>query len=93
MIPYEVRKAVYGDAIAHYGRESQIMMAVEEMAELTKELAKAFRPAGTTREQLMDEIADVTIMMEQLRLVFDMNEEVQGRIDYKVQRLAQRIGA
>lgn len=93
MIPYEVRKAVYDDAITHYGKESQIMMAVEEMAELTKELAKAFRPDGTTREKLTDEIADVTIMMEQLRLVFDMNAEVQDRIDYKVQRLAQRVGA
>ncbi len=92
MIPYEVRKVVYDAAIAHYGTESQIWMAVEEMSELLKELAKGRRPGGTTAEALVDEIADVTIMMEQLRLIFNVNQPVQDRIDYKVQRLAQRIG-
>ena len=91
MIPYEERRAVYEEAIATYGIERQIMMAVEEMAELTKELAKSFRPGGTTLEKLVDEIADVTIMVEQLRLGFDANQRVQDRIDYKVQRLAKRL--
>ena len=91
MIPYEVRKAVYEKAIAHYGTESQVMVAVEEMAELTKELAKAFRPDGTTPEKIIDEIADVTVMMEQLRLIFHINKPVQDHIDYKVSRLAKRL--
>lgn len=90
---YEERRAVYFAAIDHYGSDSQILMAVEEMAELTKELAKTFRPNETTTEKLVDEIADVVVMLEQLRLIFDVNEEVQERIDFKVQRLAQRIGA
>lgn len=91
MIPYEQRKTVYEEAIAHYGPESQIWIAVEEMAELMKELAKGHRPGGTTAEALVDEIADVTIMMEQLRILFNINQPVQDRIDYKVRRLAQRI--
>ena len=91
MIPYEERKAVYTAAIAHYGPESRFWLAVEEMAELMKELAKGHRPGGTTAEALVDEIADVTIMMEQLRLVFNVNEAVQDRIDYKVTRLLNRI--
>lgn len=90
---YEERRPVYEAAIAHYGKNCQILMAVEEMAELTKELAKAFRPSGTTVEKLVDEIADVTIMMEQLRIIFDVNDDVQERIGFKVHRLAQRIGA
>ncbi len=91
MIPYEERRAVYEAAIAHYGEESQIWMAVEEMSELTKELAKLHREKGTTVEALVDEIADVTIMMEQLRLIFKANEDVQARIGFKVTRLQERI--
>lgn len=92
MIPYEARRWVYQSAIATNGIERQIMVAIEEMSELTKELAKAFRRDGTTLEKLTDEIADVTIMMEQLRLIFEVNDRVQERMDFKVRRLAQNLG-
>ncbi len=88
---YEERRAVYETAIEHYGPVNQAIVAVEEMAELTKELAKSFRPEGSTLEKLVDELADVTVMVEQLRLAFHINNAVQDRIDYKVRRLAQRI--
>lgn len=91
MIPYEERKVIYEKAITHYGMRSQVWMAVEEMSELLKELAKLNRPEGTTSSKLADEIADVTVMLEQLRIMFGVNELVQDRIDYKVKRLAQRI--
>lgn len=91
MIPYDERKAVYENAIAHYGMRSQIGVAVEEMAELTKELARLDRHEGTTLGKLIDEIADVTIMLEQLRLMFNVNQPVQDRIDYKVERLVWRM--
>lgn len=90
-IPYEERRAVYEAAIAQYGMRSQIWMAVEEMSELTKELAKLNRHKGTTVDALVDEIADVTIMMEQLRIVFRADEKVQARIDFKVHRLQERL--
>lgn len=90
-MPYEERKTVYEQAIAHYAEGWQVMKAIEEMAELANELAKSTEPGRTTIEKIVDEIADVTIMMEQLRLIFGVNSEVQERIDYKVKRLAQRI--
>lgn len=91
-IPYEVRKAVYEKAISHYAEAHQVIKAVEEMAELTNELAKATTDSSrTTLEKIADEIADVTIMMEQLAIMFNINQHVQDRIDYKVKRLAQRI--
>lgn len=92
---YEERRPVYEAAIDHYGVDCQIWKAVEEMAELTKELCKVqnSRQVGATREAMVDEIADVTVMMEQLRIIFDVNDDVQERIGFKVHRLAQRIGA
>ena len=89
-VTYEERKAIYEAALEKWGEQAQTMMAVEEMSELTKEICKMYR-GKRDMEALADEIADVTIMMEQMRLLFDVNQLVQDRIDYKVKRLAQRI--
>lgn len=91
-VPYEERLKVYRQAIRAYGKEAQIHMALEEMSELTKELCKSFRPGGTTPEKIADEVADVTIMMEQLRIIFDLNGLVCQHMDMKVERLAGRLG-
>lgn len=90
---YEERRPIYEAAIAHYGENCQIWKAIEEMAELAKEISSLQTKDSAYREDIVDEIADVTIMMEQLRLIFNANDDVQKRIDFKVRRLAQRIGA
>ena len=94
MIPYEGRRAVYEAAIDKFGQDLQIWKAVEEMAELTKELAKhqGGNYDSRSRDRLVDEIADVTIMVEQLRIIFGVNVSVQDRMDFKVCRLADRVG-
>jgi hypothetical protein len=62
----------------------------DDVQELTKELAK-WQNGGTSWDELVDEIADVTIMMEQLRLIFGMGAAVRSRMNYKVQRLLCRL--
>lgn len=89
-ISYETRRNVYYDALDTWGENVQILKAVEEMSELTKELCK-LSLNETTLDKLADEIADVTIMLEQLRLIFDINGLVCARMDAKVERLAKRI--
>lgn len=88
MIPYNKRAEVYRSAIWLLGRDSRLWQAVEEMSELLKELAKIQRPGGTTMEKLIDELADVAVMVEQLVLMLGVREEVKERIDFKVRRLA-----
>lgn len=90
-ITYEERRAVYEKALQTWGARNQIMMAIEEMSELTKELCKHFR-GRENMEEIADEIADVTIMLEQLRLIFGLNEEVCAHMDMKVLRLQARLG-
>lgn len=90
-ISYEERKAVYEKALQTWGAQAQIMMAIEEMSELTKELCKHGRGRFNV-EDIADEIADVTIMMEQLRLIFGVNDDVCAHMDYKVLRLQSRLG-
>ena len=66
-------------------------MAIEEMSELTKELCKHFR-GRNNEEEIVDELADVTIMVEQLRLIFGVNDAVCDQMDVKMLRLKKRIG-
>lgn len=95
-ISYEERRRVYERTIDTWGTEAQAMMAVEEMSELTKAICKLYRAdAKDIPEKLRDmaeEVADVTIMCEQLRIMFDMNEDVRRFMDEKVTRLAERLG-
>ena len=91
-IPYPERKRVYEEAIDRWGIPAQIQMVIEEMSELTKELCKNFRGANNL-DKIADECADVTIMLEQLRLIFNLNEEVCRHMDQKVVRLKERLQA
>lgn len=84
-------------AIIEYGKNAQMDMAVEEMAELTKAICKRKRTGATgpeavaARENLLEEIADVFIMLVQLVRMFDGAEEIQHTVDEKMCRLKNRI--
>lgn len=89
-IGYEDRKRVYGKALCAYGMEKQLTVAIEEMSELTKEICKLFRGQQNT-EAIAEEAADVTIMMEQIRYILNINNEVCTMMDMKIERLAERL--
>ena len=69
-------------------------MAVEEMAELTKALYKVKRvscaaEAKAALENVIEEMADVQIMLDQLRIIFHRStEEVE---EAKLERLKNRL--
>ena len=89
-IPYKDRAKIHTEALATYGAHTQLVVALEELSEVQKEICKALR-GDTRRLCLAEEIADATIMLEQLRLIFDINAEVCQAIDGKVARLQQRV--
>ena len=90
-INYEDRKKVYQAALRKWGVGLQTMMAVEEMSELTKEICKIKR-GKIDLDALADEIADVTIMLEQLREIYGLNDAVCDHMDAKILRLQSRVG-
>lgn len=90
-IPYEKRVEVYAEAIDHYGIENQLYKAVEEMSELTKEIMKSFRPGETTVDKIAEELADTIITLEQVQIIFGINEDVCFWMDKKVEMLSERI--
>ena len=91
MMTYEERKAAYEQIIAKNGTLSQVLKALEEMSELSQELCKLFCDDHRGKAQLIDELADVTIMVEQMRILFGVNEEVSERMDYKIHRQLSRM--
>ena len=40
---------------------------------------------------IAEEIADVEIMLEQIKMIFDRHVSVEAQVDYKLDRLQQRI--
>lgn len=78
-------------AIELYGEEMQIDIAIEEMAELIKELIKHKRGANN-RNAVVEELADVVIMVAQLGMIFEVDEkELDKRLDFKINRLRKRM--
>jgi hypothetical protein len=83
---------VFNKAIWEWGGESQENMAIEECSELIKAICKLRRKDSTADDftNLIDEVADVTIMMRQMALIVG-EESVNERIAYKINRLANRL--
>lgn len=77
-----------------YGSDKQEDMAIEEWSELIKAILK-FRWSNAKdsdlRDAVIDEIADVQIMFTQLGIIFNCVEEVNERIDFKIDRQMGRI--
>ncbi|WP_410495165.1 hypothetical protein QTL86_13665 [Cellulosilyticum sp. ST5] len=77
-------------AIAKYGPDMQKTIAIEEMAELTKELCKNKRGQDNW-DHIAEEIADVEIMLEQLKLIYNIGPLVLAVKEGKIRRLQDRL--
>lgn len=84
------RTALYEKAKERYGEDAQKLQAIEELNELSKEVIKDLKGCGTPFH-IADEIADVEIMLEQLKLMYGVGELVYERKRYKKKRLEKRL--
>ena len=76
-------------AVDHYGVEHQKRKAVEELSELITELSRE-SDGRTDSPKIREELADVFIMCEQLRIIY-CPEQVDSWINNKLERLERRI--
>lgn len=85
------KEKIYKAAIHTFGKREQKMMAIEEMSELTKEICKDFRQRNN-RECILDEITDVSIMLEQLIMIYDFKpNELSKQKQMKLLRLQRTV--
>lgn len=83
-------REVYKGALDKWGAEPQITMVFEEMAELQKELCKDLRGKKVTGN-IAEEIADVEIMLNQMKILYDIEDLVEFNKENKLRRLKDRI--
>ncbi len=87
---YNERVLTYTNAFIHFGERNQMIVAIEELSECQKELCKVLRGNGNM-DHLAEEIADAIICLEQMQLIFGLNDLVDQKMAEKVQRLDDRL--
>jgi len=92
-IYYAEKKKLYRLAIAKWGPQLQVDMLIEEMSELTHILLHMRRRKIWVRlESLAEEIADVEIMLEQLKYaLYNCSSLVATIKNEKLQRLKKML--
>lgn len=89
-IPYEERKKIYTNALIANGDRVQMVKCLEELAECQQAICKIMI-GGEDFDHLAEEIADATITLEQMRLMFNNNDRVCEYMDAKVKRLDDNL--
>lgn len=79
----------YTQLINHFGKRNQVIVAIEELSELQKELCKYLRD-DSDLSHLTEEMADVEIMLEQLKIIFENSKAIERVKNYKINRTQKR---
>lgn len=77
-------------AVETYGKANQVDKAIEEMSELTKALLKERQKAGSVND-IIEEMADVSIMLAQLMLIFEASTVWEDYVSFKIKRLEHKL--
>lgn len=78
--------------IDHYGTLNQKLIAIEEMAELQKAIVKDIRQnSKENTDAVIEEIADVQVMLEQLKMIFSCRSKTDEIMDAKIDRQIKRV--
>lgn len=81
----------YKRILKHYGKEHQMLKAVEEMAELTAEILR-YKNGRADRKAIFEEMADTIIMLTQLAMIMNIkDEELASEIEAKLDRTIARM--
>lgn len=84
-------------AVCHYGNSLQELKAIEELGELIQAIARTWM-CGDDEDKtvkayanLAEEMADVEIMLEQLKIIYANQDEVAVWREIKLGRLSARM--
>ncbi len=69
-----------------------VPLVIEEMSELTKELIKHFYRGDPCRDKVIEEICDVYIILEALKIFMEIpDDEIRNQIEKKIERQNKRM--
>jgi hypothetical protein len=89
-VSYDLVLTIY----KHYGREQQLRQTQEECAELIVAINKCFRNSNDSMSSLVEEVADVEIMLAQCKIMLQEArkiEEYRTVVNKKLRRQLARI--
>lgn len=84
-------KQVLKKAIQTWGKQAQLLMVLEEMSELQKELLKNINRGKENIDEIIDETADVEIMLAQMKIIYGIEDAVATHIPEKLKRIKARL--
>lgn len=80
------------EVVNKFGHGIQMIKAVEEMAELTQAICKAFgSKSKVDMENAREELADVAVVLAELQFIFGMTDkELNDRAEIKLEKALQK---
>ena len=88
-------KVILRNAVDFYGSSMQELKAMEELGELIRAIARVkmcnVEETYTARDNLAEEMADVEIMLEQLKIIYDNRDKIKIWRRIKLGRLRARM--
>lgn len=88
---YDIKREIYKHN-EQYGRAYIIGLFVEEMAECTAELMRVLNRKDVRSEKILEEIADVEIMLEQAKESLNLYGEFNRVRESKIIKTAEKLG-
>lgn len=84
-------ETIYERAIRVWKKQPQMLQVIEEMSELTKEILKNIARGKDNINQLIEETADVEIMLEQLKYCYGIHQQVESYKQTKLLTIKDRL--
>lgn len=84
-------KDLYERALRVWGKQPQMLQAIEEMSELIKEILKNVARGKDNLNELVEETADVEIMLGQLKRYYGIEQQVADYKNGKLKVIEQRL--
>jgi len=82
---------LYKRALRVWGKEPQMLQVIEEMSELIKEILKNVNRKKDNIDAIIEETADVEIMLGQLKICYGIVEKVAAYKAEKLKQIEQRL--
>lgn len=94
-----MEKNILRKAIDTYGTHNQMLKCIEECGELSRAISRILIELSSgdgftteeSQENLYEELADVSIMIHQMIMMFDCADEVMVQQLKKLKRLEERL--
>lgn len=84
---------LYKRTLRVWGKEPQMLQVIEEMSELTKEILKNVNRKKDNVAEIIEETADVEIMLGQLKCCYDIADKVSAYKAEKLKTIEKRLDA